>query len=55
MILFQTETIARRMLSRGGRTAGFEYLRILLAIGVIVFHSIVTSYGPDADGWLAQG
>ena len=55
MSLFQNETIERRMAARGGRTAGFDYLRILLAISVVVFHSVITSYGPGADGWLAEG
>jgi peptidoglycan/LPS O-acetylase OafA/YrhL len=31
-----------------GPTRGFDYLRIILALGVVVWHSILISYGVDA-------
>lgn len=55
MNLFQNETIERRMAARDGRTAGFDYLRIVLAISVIAFHSAITSYGVGPDRALAEG
>lgn len=38
-------TILARMTETGGRSTGFDYLRILLALGVIAWHSLPLSYG----------
>src|ERR1700691_2724048 len=42
------ETLEARM--NAGRTPGFDYLRIGLAVGVVCVHSVVTSYGPAGEG-----
>lgn len=34
------------------KTSGFDYMRILLAIAVVCWHSIVTSYGPAYQDWV---
>ena len=49
-------TIAERLRQTAKNTSGFDYLRILLAISVIVVHSWVTSYGAEGGraiwvGW----
>lgn len=41
--------IAERISATGGRTSGFDYLRIGLAIAVVCFHSALVSYGREAD------
>ena len=38
-------TIAARIAATGGRTSGFDYLRIGLAVSIVLWHSISTSYG----------
>ena len=38
-------TIAARVAATGGRTSGFDYLRIGLAVSIVLWHSISTSYG----------
>jgi peptidoglycan/LPS O-acetylase OafA/YrhL len=43
------KTIASRIAEAGSRTSGFDYMRILLACGVIAMHSIITSYGQVAE------
>ena len=40
-------TIEQRLAQVDGRPSGFDYLRLFLALSVICFHSIVTSYGND--------
>lgn len=37
------------MLAADNRPSGFDYMRLLLALSVIAFHSIVTSYGMGAQ------
>ncbi|MDC7745118.1 MULTISPECIES: acyltransferase family protein [Rhizobium] len=32
-----------------GRPNGFDYLRIILSISVVIWHTMVTSYGPEAQ------
>lgn len=32
-----------------GRPAGFDYLRIGLAVAIIAWHTVITCYGPDAQ------
>ena len=43
---YTSQSIADRIVETKGRASGFDYLRLSLAISVILFHSIVTSYGP---------
>ena len=40
-----TSTIGDRLNAQRGSTNGFDYLRIILAVGVIGWHSVFTSYG----------
>ena len=40
------ETIEERLTKAGGATRGFDYLRLILAASVIVWHSLEVSYGP---------
>lgn len=40
-----SRTIADRITVTGGRTSGFDYLRIALAVSIVLWHSISTSYG----------
>jgi peptidoglycan/LPS O-acetylase OafA/YrhL len=35
-----------------GRPTGFDYMRIVLAVGIVCFHSVVTSYGETAQAAL---
>jgi len=39
--------IAERLIETGGRPSGFDYLRLGLALLVVISHSIVTSYGSE--------
>lgn len=43
-----TATFDERITETGGRTTGFDYLRIGLAVGVVAWHTIPLSYGPEA-------
>jgi len=38
-------TIAQRMIETGNRPTGFDYMRLILAILIVCWHSVVTSYG----------
>lgn len=38
-----------------GRTYGFDYLRLGLALAVVLVHSISTSYGPRAGNFVFEG
>ncbi|MEL6360391.1 MAG: acyltransferase [Pseudomonadota bacterium] len=40
-------TLASRISSIAGPTSGFDYLRLVLALGVVVWHSIPFCYGPE--------
>jgi len=51
--LAKDRTILHQMRSVGAATAGFDYLRIGLALSVLAWHSIILSTGStalDADG-----
>lgn len=41
--------VSDRIVATGGRSTGFDYLRFLLSISVILFHTIITSYGLEAQ------
>ncbi len=45
----RTLSIAERIANTGGRTSGFDYLRVALAVSVILSHSFQTSYGRVGD------
>jgi len=38
-------TLSNRMLETGGRSSGFDYLRLCLSVSVVLFHSVSISYG----------
>ncbi len=40
---------SERMEVAGGRPTGFDYMRLALAISVVVTHSAITTYGREAD------
>jgi len=42
-------TIAQRMIDTGNRPTGFDYMRLTLAILIVCWHSVVTSYGAAAQ------
>lgn len=42
-------TLLFRMVETGGRSTGFDYLRVFLALSVIAWHSFPLSYGPSAE------
>ena len=46
-------TLLGRMALARGHTQGFDYLRILLAISIVLWHTVVTCYGFAAQetGW----
>jgi peptidoglycan/LPS O-acetylase OafA/YrhL len=45
----KSNTIEDRLVLTGGRSTGFDYMRIVLAISIVAYHTIVASYG-----WAAQ-
>lgn len=48
-------TISDRMVATGGRSTGFDYLRLILATGVIIWHAFPLSYGPGtADQFMTS-
>lgn len=47
--IIRGQTIEDRIVETGGRTTGFDALRVALAIGVLCWHSILTSYGRQAE------
>ena len=49
MLPTPTPTIGDRLRQTGGRSAGFDYMRIILAVSVILVHSVITSYGSAAN------
>ncbi len=42
-------TLEDRMIATHGRPAGFDYMRIILAFGVVVWHSNLLCYGENAE------
>jgi peptidoglycan/LPS O-acetylase OafA/YrhL len=42
-------TILEKSVATGGRTTGFDYIRIGLAASIILWHGISLSYGRDAE------
>lgn len=49
------QSIADRINQTGGRTSGFDYLRIFLAVSVIAIHSTSISYGRAYDATIWTG
>jgi peptidoglycan/LPS O-acetylase OafA/YrhL len=42
-------TIEQKMRQAGGATTGFDYLRIILAVAVVLWHSLETSYSDGTS------
>lgn len=42
-------TLAQRIEETGGRASGFDYLRLTLAVAVLLVHSVDTTYGLPAN------
>ena len=42
-------SIEERMIAVDRRPSGFDYIRIVLALGIVAWHTIVTSYGYDTQ------
>ena len=53
--MLPTPTIDDRLRQTGGRAAGFDYMRIILAVSIILVHSVITSYGSAANMSLFAG
>ncbi len=52
---FPSRTIAARIAITGGRTSGFDYLRIGLAASIVLWHSVSTSYGATFELTIWRG
>jgi len=48
-------TFGIQLVETGGRPAGFDYIRLSLAVAVIAFHSFTVSYGHNGEGLLWTG
>jgi peptidoglycan/LPS O-acetylase OafA/YrhL len=48
-------TIEERLILADGRPTGFDYMRIALAMMIVVFHTCAISYGTAAQNALATG
>jgi peptidoglycan/LPS O-acetylase OafA/YrhL len=48
-------TLEEKLAQAGGRPAGFDYMRLFLALSIVGFHSIVTTYGYAAQGRVHAG
>jgi peptidoglycan/LPS O-acetylase OafA/YrhL len=48
-------TLGRQLILTNGRPAGFDYLRIILAVAVITIHSVGISYGAGAQQSFSEG
>jgi peptidoglycan/LPS O-acetylase OafA/YrhL len=44
-----SKSLAQRIADTGGRSTGFDYLRIILATAVVFWHSFTTAYGNGFD------
>jgi peptidoglycan/LPS O-acetylase OafA/YrhL len=47
--LIDCETVAERLAAVSGRPTGFDYMRLLLAVGVVALHSVIVCYGQLAE------
>lgn len=48
-------SFADALVQHDGRPSGFDYLRLLLSIGVIAVHTVVVQYGLEADRDMFSG
>jgi peptidoglycan/LPS O-acetylase OafA/YrhL len=47
--LFARPLISDRIAATGGRPSGFDYMRIMLALIIVIFHTAVTTGGPASQ------
>lgn len=48
-------TVGDRITTTGGRTTGFDYLRVGLAVSVVLWHTVQVSYGQTAANIIVSG
>ena len=51
---FPGGSLEERLQATRWRPSGFDYMRVVLALGVICWHSSLTSYGGAVHSWLAD-
>jgi len=44
-------SLGERLNATNGRPSGFDYLRLGLAVSVVIVHSVKTTYGVDSELW----
>jgi peptidoglycan/LPS O-acetylase OafA/YrhL len=49
------QTFQSQLSLSGNRPAGFDYLRLILALSIIVWHSVLICYGPAAEIYFWSG
>jgi peptidoglycan/LPS O-acetylase OafA/YrhL len=42
-------TLAEKLVQAAGRPAGFDYMRLILALAVVSFHTVDLTYGQRAS------
>ncbi len=47
--------IAERIQITGGRASGFDYMRVILAVTVVLLHTFKVAYGPTGDAIVTSG
>lgn len=50
-----SQSIAARIDETDGRASGFDYLRLMLSLSIVLLHSSITSYGLAADQAIFEG
>ncbi|MGE8130027.1 acyltransferase family protein [Methylobacterium sp. NPDC080182] len=48
-------TLSERLFLTKGRPSGFDYMRIGLAAMIVLWHTVIVSYGIEAQRWLILG
>lgn len=51
---FPGRSLEERLQATRWRPSGFDYMRVVLALGVICWHASLTSYGGTVHSWLAD-
>jgi peptidoglycan/LPS O-acetylase OafA/YrhL len=49
------QTIGQRIEETGGRPSGFDYMRLILAVLVVCWHSAITAYGVAVQTEFGSG
>jgi peptidoglycan/LPS O-acetylase OafA/YrhL len=53
--VIKSYSLADRYEATGGHSSGFDYLRIILSLSIVLLHSSIASYGSEADVALSTG